>query len=91
MEVKQTIENDLDLNDLLQSVIDGQYVCYEPYAKGMKSALEHDFIKRMKTPVEIASSLHEGYLLSFCFNKTKKSGLLTPVELNGRTLIEAIV
>ena len=31
------------------------------------------------------------YLLSFCFNKTKKSGLLPPVVLNGRTLIEAIV
>ena len=35
--------------------------------------------------------LREGYLLSFCFNKTKKSGLLTPVKLKGRTLIEAIV
>jgi len=35
--------------------------------------------------------LQKGYLLSFCFNKTKKSGLLPPVELNGRTLIEAIV
>ena len=35
--------------------------------------------------------LKEGYLLSFCFNKTKQSGLLPPVELNGRTLIEAIV
>ena len=35
--------------------------------------------------------LQKGYLLSFCFNKIKKSGLLPPVELNGRTLIEAIV
>lgn len=35
--------------------------------------------------------LHEGYLLSFCFNKTKKSGLLPPVVLKGRTLIEAVV
>ncbi len=35
--------------------------------------------------------LQKGYLLSFCFNKTKKSGLLPPVELNGRILIEAIV
>ena len=35
--------------------------------------------------------LQEGYLLSFCFNKTKKSGLLPPVVLKGRTLIEAIV
>ena len=35
--------------------------------------------------------LKTGYLLSFCFNKTKKSGLQPPVELNGRTLIEAIV
>ena len=35
--------------------------------------------------------LQEGYLLSFCFNKTKKSGLLPSVELNGRTLVEAIV
>ncbi|MCQ2095868.1 MAG: AAA-like domain-containing protein [Bacteroidaceae bacterium] len=35
--------------------------------------------------------LQKGYLLSFCFNKTKKSGLLPPVELKGRTLIEAIV
>ena len=36
-------------------------------------------------------NLQQGYLLSFCFNKTKKSGLLPPVELKGRTLIEAIV
>ncbi|MCQ2234488.1 MAG: AAA-like domain-containing protein [Paludibacteraceae bacterium] len=35
--------------------------------------------------------LQEGYLLSFCFNKTKQSGLQPPVELNGRTLIEAVV
>ena len=35
--------------------------------------------------------LQQGYLLSFCFNKTKKSGLLPPVVLKGRTLIEAIV
>ncbi|MCQ2235098.1 MAG: AAA-like domain-containing protein [Paludibacteraceae bacterium] len=32
-----------------------------------------------------------GYMVSFCFNKNKQSGLLPPVELNGRTLIEAIV
>jgi hypothetical protein len=36
-------------------------------------------------------NLQTGYMLSFCFNKTKKSGLLPPVELNGHTLIEAIV
>ena len=36
-------------------------------------------------------NLKTGYMVSFCFNKTKKSGLLPPVELNGRTLIEAIV
>lgn len=35
--------------------------------------------------------LHQGYLLSFCFNKNKKSGLLPPVTFRGRTLIEAIV
>ena len=35
--------------------------------------------------------LKTGYLLSFCFNKNKASGLLPSVELNGRTLIEAIV
>ena len=35
--------------------------------------------------------LQQGYLLSFCFNKTKKPGLLPPLKLNGRTLIEAIV
>lgn len=35
--------------------------------------------------------LQTGYLLSFCFNKNKKSGLLPPVEINGRTLVEAIV
>lgn len=35
--------------------------------------------------------LQTGYLLSFCFNKTKKSGLLAPVSIKGRTLIEAIV
>ena len=36
-------------------------------------------------------NLQTGYMVSFCFNMTKKSGLLPPVELNGRTLIEAIV
>ena len=36
-------------------------------------------------------NLQTGYMVSFCFCKTKKSGLLPPVELNGRTLIEAIV
>ena len=36
-------------------------------------------------------NLRTGYMVSFCFNKTKKSGLLPPVELKGRTLIEAIV
>lgn len=35
--------------------------------------------------------LQTGYLLSFCFNKSKKSGLLAPVSIKGRTLIEAIV
>ncbi len=35
--------------------------------------------------------LQQGYLLSFCFNKNKKSGLLPPLEIKGRTLIEAIV
>ena len=36
-------------------------------------------------------NLQTGYMVSFCFNKTKKSGLLPPVELNGRTLVEVIV
>ncbi|MCQ2256567.1 MAG: AAA family ATPase [Bacteroidaceae bacterium] len=36
-------------------------------------------------------NLQTGYMVSFCFNKEKQSGLLPPVELNGRTLIEAIV
>ena len=35
--------------------------------------------------------LQVGYLLSFCFNQKKQSGLLPPVQLKGRTLIEAIV
>ncbi|MBQ0023279.1 MAG: AAA-like domain-containing protein [Prevotellaceae bacterium] len=35
--------------------------------------------------------LQQGYLLSFCFNKKKTSGLLPPVEIGGRMLIEAIV
>ena len=35
--------------------------------------------------------LQQGYLLSFCFNKQKTPGLLPPVEIGGRTLIEAIV
>ena len=35
--------------------------------------------------------LQTGYMVSFCFNKTKQSGLLPPVTLKGRTLIEAIV
>lgn len=36
-------------------------------------------------------NLQTGYLVSFCFNKKKQSGLLPPVILKGRTLIEAIV
>lgn len=36
-------------------------------------------------------NLQTGYLLSFCFNKKKNTGLLPPVTLNGRTLIEARV
>ncbi len=36
-------------------------------------------------------NIDTGYLLSFCFNRKKRFGLLPPVELNGRTLIEAIV
>lgn len=36
-------------------------------------------------------NLQTGYLMSFCFNKNKKTGLLPPVILNGRTLIEVIV
>lgn len=35
--------------------------------------------------------LSSNYCESFHFNRTKKSGLLPPVEINGRTLIEAIV
>jgi len=35
--------------------------------------------------------LQTGYLLSFCFNKTKRPGILPAIELKGRTLIEAIV
>ncbi|MCQ2222757.1 MAG: hypothetical protein MJZ35_03090 [Bacteroidaceae bacterium] len=36
-------------------------------------------------------NLQTGYMVSFCFNKNKQCGLQPPVELNGRTLIEAIV
>lgn len=36
-------------------------------------------------------NLKTGYMVSFCFNKGKKTGLLPPVELNGRTLIETII
>ena len=36
-------------------------------------------------------NLQTGYMVSFCFNKSKQPGLLPPVELNGRTLIEALV
>ncbi len=49
--------------------------------KGEKQLFEYLKLKNQKT----------GYLLSFCFNKGKTSGLLPPVELDGRTLIEAIV
>lgn len=35
--------------------------------------------------------LQTGYLISFCFNRKKTSGLLPPVRIKGRTLIEAIV
>ena len=36
-------------------------------------------------------NLSTGYLLYFCFNKSKTPSLQPPVALNGRTLIEAIV
>lgn len=51
------------------------------YKRGEKQLAE--YLERYK--------LQTGYMVSFCFNKTKKSGLLSPVELNGRTLIEVIV
>jgi len=35
--------------------------------------------------------LQTGYLLSFCFNKSKQPGLLPEIVLKGRSLIEAIV
>ncbi len=35
--------------------------------------------------------LQQGYLVSFCFNKNKTPGLLPPVSIGNRTLIEAIV
>ncbi len=35
--------------------------------------------------------LQTGYLLSFCFNRKKDSGLREPVVIGGRTLIEAVV
>ena len=35
--------------------------------------------------------LKTGYLLSFCFNNKKDSGLREPVVIGGRTLIEAVV
>ncbi|MBQ0019652.1 MAG: hypothetical protein KBT39_03920 [Bacteroidales bacterium] len=41
--------------------------------------------------VESSKEHKTGYMVSFCFNKNKQSGLLPPVELNSRTLIEAIV
>ncbi len=49
--------------------------------KGENQLFEYLKLKNQKT----------GYLVSFCFNKTKTSGLLPPVELDGRTLIEVIV
>ncbi len=53
--------------------------CYN--AQGENQLLEYLELKKHKT----------GYLLSFCFNRNKQPGLLPPVELNGRTLVEAIV
>lgn len=35
--------------------------------------------------------LQTGYLVSFCFNKNKRPGLLVPVEIDGRKLVEAVV
>ena len=50
-------------------------------AKGESQLLEYLRLKRHTT----------GYLVSFCFNKTKTPGLLPAVEQNGYTLIEVIV
>lgn len=49
--------------------------------KGEKQLLEYLDLKHHDT----------GYLVSFCFNKNKQPGLLPPVVIGGRTLIEAIV
>ena len=40
---------------------------------------------------EFATIKSQSGLNSFCFNKTKRPGLLPPVQVNGRTLIESIV
>ena len=49
--------------------------------KGETQLFEYLKLKKQQT----------GYMVSFCFNKSKKSGLLPPVEMNGRTLVEVIV
>lgn len=49
--------------------------------KGEKQLLEYLDLKHHDT----------GYLVSFCFNKNKQPGLLPPVVIGGRMLIEAIV
>lgn len=36
-------------------------------------------------------NLKTGYMVSFCFNKGKKSGLLPPIDLKGHTLIEVVL
>ena len=33
----------------------------------------------------------KAYMVSFCFNKKKNSGLRSPLQLGNKTLIEAIV
>ena len=50
-------------------------------AKGENQLCEYLKLKNQQT----------GYLVSFCFNKGKTSGLLPSVELDGCTLIEVIV
>ena len=55
-------------------------------------ANDHSAVDMKKQIVEYLNYYHleKGYLLSFNFNKNKKSGMKT-LQVNGKTVIEAVV
>ncbi len=79
---------DMDRMDVVIDYLGKQYVIELKIWRG--NAYNERGEEQLRRYLEYFN-LQQGYLISFCFNQKKTSGLLPPVVIGGRTLIEAIV